>query len=768
MNIGDIFFALRGDGGPLQVDAKKAGEAAGLKAGQSFGAKLKMAAGGALGAALGTGVGMALTGANQLDAATRQLAADAGLTAEEASKAEHSLAGMYRNNLQGFDAIGAAMAKVRTDLGLTGKAADDATARFLKFGTATGQDAAGAVASFDDILDAWNLTAADAGPIMDKLIVSRQKFGGVITENQANLAALAPAMTAANLTVDDGIGLLNLFAASGVDAAAAPVALQKALTKVKSPAELKALIADIQATEDPFLRAQKAADLFGAKAGAKLATVLAPGNGALEDYAISMDDAAGATEDAAKVIEDSWGNRFQLLMKNAGGALAEFGTKFGPLLMVASAFGPQLTKAIGAGLGGLAGILIPKVVGGVAATAVPGAVAGTGVGATIGAAIGAAIPLAIVAAAGVGIALAFKKIFLDPDLEKQAKEIGASVADQIVTGTVDQLQQSKAALEKGIADLNALPFGGFLAGDQISSLQRDLDAVDAKLAATAAEIPSTVASEIKAGTPAVAVAVEDLVATFGTSMSGIVGASRVTGADGMAAMAAGISAARKKPLDAFDTLTEMLKHQMTPSREAARLAGQLVSKELAAGLKSKDPEVRAQAIAVKDMILDRLQELAKAGNVGESAMDELNAGLKSKIPEIREAAEAVKAAMEGRLADLETGAAKAGVAAGAALAVGYLSGWQAGQRDTWWTTPPPIPKPPARGLIRGFATGTPFVEHDQLAFVHRGEAIVSAEQNRLGTVGGSLTINLTVQGDLRARDEKDVVRTLQRAAAFAR
>ena len=30
MNIGDVFFALRGDGSGLQVDAKKAAEAAGV------------------------------------------------------------------------------------------------------------------------------------------------------------------------------------------------------------------------------------------------------------------------------------------------------------------------------------------------------------------------------------------------------------------------------------------------------------------------------------------------------------------------------------------------------------------------------------------------------------------------------------------------------------------------------------------------------------------------------------------------------------------
>ena len=47
MNIGDIFFMLRGEGSQLQVDATKAGEAAGDKAATAFGSKLKKAAGGA-------------------------------------------------------------------------------------------------------------------------------------------------------------------------------------------------------------------------------------------------------------------------------------------------------------------------------------------------------------------------------------------------------------------------------------------------------------------------------------------------------------------------------------------------------------------------------------------------------------------------------------------------------------------------------------------------------------------------------------------------
>ncbi|MGD0020107.1 MAG: phage tail tape measure protein [Candidatus Limnocylindrales bacterium] len=363
-SIGDLFFLFRGDDTGLQVDAAKAGDTAGTAAGKRFsvtmGTALKAGIGGAIGGALSAGLGMALKGGAELNAAVTAFAADTGATTEEAAKAQSTIGELFRTNLQGFSEIADAMAKVHNDLGLTGQAADETSAKFLKFGTATGQDAGGAVAAFDDILDAWNLTAADAGPIMDKLIVSHQRFGGSIAESEASLKALAPAMTAANLTVDDGIAMLNLFNAAGIDASKAPQALTKALGKVKSPAELKALIADIAATTDPFERAKKAIDLFGAKAGPQLATALSKGD--LAQFTIGMDEAAGATDKAAATIEGGFGNQAQLILKNFGGALAEIGTNFGPLILGFSSLLPALTPIItaaGTAAGGLLAAAVP-------------------------------------------------------------------------------------------------------------------------------------------------------------------------------------------------------------------------------------------------------------------------------------------------------------------------------------------------------------------------------------------------------------------------
>jgi hypothetical protein len=511
MNIGDLFLALRGDGTMLQQDVTKAGQKAGQTFGQQFGLTIGRGLRTAVGAGVGFAVGAALSGANELDAATRQLQADTGMTADEAAKAQHAIAGLYQNNIQGFSDISRALSVVTTDLGLTGDAATETTDAFLKFATATGQDAAEAASQFDDILDSWGLTAADAQEVMDKLIVSHQEYGGTIADNEKTLAALAPAMQAANLQIDDGIALLNLFGAKGIDANTASAAFAKSLTKVKSPEELQALITDISNTEDPFLRAEKAAKLFGARAGAKLANALQGAN--LDDYKVDMSEAAGATEKAADAVESGWGHKFTLLMHQAGGALAEFGQKFGPVLMVASAFGPQLTRVVGGALGGAIGLLAPvlKTVGtqmGVkiaaalgielaasktVATAIEGMPSGP-VGAAaklsgtkLGALMSGGIVGGIIAAGAAGMYEAQKQ---------NLSVIETKMSEDFERFTKDLSDQQLKDLQKNLSEAVASPLGQLQTGLSgvfgQKGIQQELDQVNAAVAARAASTTSSV------------------------------------------------------------------------------------------------------------------------------------------------------------------------------------------------------------------------------------------------------------------------------------
>ena len=358
VGLADIFASVRLnlETGKFETDALKS---ATLVSGK-MGGILKKAVGGALGAGAGLAFASMTRGALELDTAMSKLTADTGMTAEEAKAASKAMAALFRDNLQSFDEIGAAMAAVRNDLGLVGDAANEATAKFLKYATATGQVASDAVVAFDDVLDAWNLTADNAAGLMDKLIVSHQKYGGSITDSQAALADMAPAMQAMNMTVDDGIALLNLFALSGIDSAKATTMLRSAVKKLKPGQDINDLIAQVGAIEDPVLRGQKAMELFGSKTGIAMAQAIRPGMKSLADLTASLGDTAGATEDAAATIEDTFDNRVTLALKQLNGVLADVGTGMGDLLMVAALLGPGLTRSLAAAIGGIAGLLAPQ------------------------------------------------------------------------------------------------------------------------------------------------------------------------------------------------------------------------------------------------------------------------------------------------------------------------------------------------------------------------------------------------------------------------
>lgn len=764
MQIADIFASVRLnlETGKFETDALKS---TALVTGKME-ASLKRAAGGLLGAGLGAGMAMMVTGANQLDAATRQLQADTGMTADEANRAQDSLASMYRDNLQGFDAIGAAMAKVHNDLGLVGDAATAATEKFLRFSTATGQDAAAAVASFDDILDAWNLTADDAGGLMDKLIVSHQKYGGVISESQAALTAMAPAMQAANMSIDDGIALLNLFNAAGIDAAKAPAALAKAVKLLKPGQSLDDLIAQIGAIEDPTLRAQEAMRIFGARSGIGMAQAIQPGMDSLDDLTASLGDTAGATDKAADAIESGFGAQFQLLLKNAGGALAEFGTNFGGILMVASAFGPAFLTKMGAAFGGIAGFFGPKLLGLILPQAIAtGTAAGTATGTAFGTAAAAALVIPITAA----LAALAGLYWLGLQNQNQPNPVPDSnlLAAQAMGGVLPSDPRSAIGAWKERGELLAeAERNAFRAGE------RETWAAPADGAEEAgSKAAEAVASGFRLTAQKEVIGAEDVFGLFGTSVDGVRSAAFSTGIAGMEAMAAGITAARSKPVDAFTTMKDMLKNAMTPTQEAARLAGQLTSKELAAGLRSGDPAVKAQAIAVRRTIIDRLAEIAKdSGPIGGKAMDALGAGVRSKDSVIRSAAGAARTAVLEELNGTKAGARTAGANAGAAFVAGLLSRIPAFLRKA-------IEAQLHAAGVPGYAVGAWSVPATTLATVHAGEMIIPAAPSAAiragqatvtaqGVVPGR-TQNINIeQVDIRdAHDEFSLIQQLRFLAA---
>lgn len=426
----------------------------------------------ALSGAVAGAMAVATRGAVQMEQAQADFQAETGASAEEAKRFGQAVNDMSARNVQSLEEIVAAGTKVRTDLGLTGDEADRTTQSFLAYARATRQDASGAVLAFDDILDAWNLTAGDAQGIMDQLVASHQRYGGSIEDNQAALASMAPALQAMNLSVDDGIGLLNLFAANGLDASVAQRALNTAITKLPKGESLKGFLERIGSIEDPTLRAREAVKVFGSQAGPRLANAIAPGKDALDDYVVMAEDVPGATEMARDAMDSTFGTRFQLLMNEATAAVRGLGMEFGPagaLITAVTSAAPLLSAPL------------RKLF---AATGADQAVrtAATVAGARLGGLMGAA------AAAGLGTAILAGIILLAVQHEREIQQAGRDIRQKLfgdagasdggmLAGTIlDSLGDGINAFADSLDQNNPLIDGVTKAYDRI--LQAGVDGLD--------------------------------------------------------------------------------------------------------------------------------------------------------------------------------------------------------------------------------------------------------------------------------------------------
>lgn len=341
-SIGDVMLRVLADfagfEGEVTKGAQKAGDKAGEAMSKSMSSRLKSNAGKVVLGGIAVAAGIATKGILELEEVTASFRAETGATAEEAERAGKAINAMAGRNIQPLEEVGRTLAKVHTDLGLSGDAAERAAEAFLKYGRATGRDAAEGVSALDDILDAWNLDASKSVEVMDKLIVSHQKYGGSISENEKALSDLAPQLQALNLDIDDGIALLNVFASSGLDASKAQFALNSAISKLPKGVTMEDFVRQLAAIEDDGERARKAIEVFGSRAGAGLANALRPGVDSLDAFKVTTSEATGATRDAADALDQTFGSRFKLLLKGAAAALIDFGRDWGSALTgVASA-----------------------------------------------------------------------------------------------------------------------------------------------------------------------------------------------------------------------------------------------------------------------------------------------------------------------------------------------------------------------------------------------------------------------------------------------
>jgi hypothetical protein len=633
----DAYVAVGGDlsGFDRAVDESEAkARKAGDRLEQAFSPRKLL---GALATGAAAGFGIMAKGGADLNQTLTEIQARSGAVGAQWDAMSEAIQRQNRRTTLSLQEIGDGVAAIKTDLGAAADEVGLASDRLTDFAAVARESFLAAVTGADDLRDAYSLTLLETFAVLDALVVSQQTFGGTLVENRAALVALAPAIRGANLGWQDALELINLFNASGVEASTIPVALQRALSQVHSPAELRRLIADIEATEDPFLRAQKAADLFGSRAGAKMANALAPGKGALEDYGVSADQAAGAVDKAARKIDSSWNRTIALAIENLTGLAAQAGNATGPILSIAGSIGSAISgiSLLIPGLGpriaaGLKTMILRITPGFIAQSAAMGTAAGT--------AAAAAFAVAVIAAPAAVLLTAMDQ---QGQIDRQAADLLRQTQEFTKVATDQELANSI----KGVREqLDGMVFNSYDSKNKVVAVlntliaeanRRETEGVHITRRATEA-IVDTTASTLTAGAGTIAAAAATAASGIPRGMAAAAAATRAAVADVLAQAANEIRSKRSAIDAAIDQLNADLKRKpISATTELERLLKARTSTSLLALLRSPDRQIRADAKALAAMLDQQIAELGPRPGIMNAYSKKLLAQLKaSSNPEL--------------------------------------------------------------------------------------------------------------------------------------
>jgi hypothetical protein len=766
LTIADAAVAVGADFRKYDADLARQESATSSRLGR-LGSALKRDFGLVAGAGFGALSAAALKLGTDVDSAYDTIRVGTGKTGEALAGLEADFKAVSGRVPDDIAKVAQVIADLNTRTGQTGKGLQDLSTTILDFSRLTKSDVNTNVRNATRLFGDWSIATEDQAGTLDKVFRASQETGIGVETLMQKVVDFGSPMRLLGFSFEESIALLSKWEKEGVNTETALSGLKfgvKTLAgegvKAADMGEaLRAKIEGIKASADPVGESIKT---FGLRAGPDLAAAILEGRFSVDDLMESItngsDTIAAATEDTQD-FNDQWSKFTNQVKVNVGGlftAFAGLSTTMGPLLYAFPALGGAIgrfaqraggnvVRGLTRSLGGLSRMVtssgfvrslstgLGSALGKVTSTpAVSGGL--DKLGRFMGSKLGKGLSIAFAAVAIFEVIQTYNDI--KAGLDEQSAKIGEDLGNQIKAGTTESLQQSKAALEQGVKELSDLWYNPF-AGGQKDALQRQLDATNAELELRASQTPEALAAKLEAGKAQVDAAAAEMAGGIPGAVVDAAQAAWESAGEIPRSVADGIRSRRNAAEQAMVDLIDGLKHAMSPAKERARLIGYLTSDELRKGLKSRDPAVRAQAEASRDLWLAQLAEMPVGANgLGKKAMNELNRAMKDKNPAVRAEARRVKKIIEDQIAAAK--AREAGekidreVAAGIKTGTGPIgpAAWSVGRKIvTGMLAGISGPVALAKGgkAPAAFALGTMNVPADMFAMIHQGEIIVPEE-----------------------------------------
>lgn len=334
--------------GGVAAPATAAGaKAGGLFAG-SMGTALKAAAPVALVA--GVGAGLFKLGSEFQDA-FKTIRVATGETGGALEGLEGSFKKVLATRPDSFDSVSTAIAKLNVGLGLTGAPLEELSTQVLRLSGITKTDLGTNLESVTTLFNAFGVKAGEQGGKLDELFRASQATGVSVAELASTMASGGSLLKTAGLDFGQSAALLGLLGKSGVSTTSVMAPLSKAIASAaksgKTAGDVFAETFDaIRTAPDATSAAGAAIDVFGARAGPKLAGLIREGKLSYEELAATIASGSDTIASAGKDTSTLSG-KFKVLKNAVAVALQPIATKlFDTLNSLAAKALPHVTAAV--------------------------------------------------------------------------------------------------------------------------------------------------------------------------------------------------------------------------------------------------------------------------------------------------------------------------------------------------------------------------------------------------------------------------------------
>jgi TP901 family phage tail tape measure protein len=248
-----------------------------------------------------------------------------------------------------FGDAGKAITVFSQKLGLTGAPLQTLSSQVLELSRMTGTDLGGNLTAVTDVFNNFGVGAADQSGKLDLLFRASQASGVSVAELAGTMSGAGVVLREVGLSFDQSAGFLATLAKAGVDAGDVMPALSKSLaTAAKQGKDASSVFSEtfnaIKGAPSDVAGAGIALDVFGAKAGPKLAALIREGKLSYEDMTAAI-AGGGETILGASADTQDFAEKLTMLKNRVFLAIEPIATKvFNKIGEVMDQLGPKVDE----------------------------------------------------------------------------------------------------------------------------------------------------------------------------------------------------------------------------------------------------------------------------------------------------------------------------------------------------------------------------------------------------------------------------------------